>query len=125
MELFSKTALVSLRLLDQDRFEGRFRQKAYHTDVRDLMRRMVKEDLKKFDRTPLFPERYAYTVGYRLSPGEAELYESVTDYVRREFNRAEAAGGRVRTVGFALTILQRRLASSPEAIFQSLVRRRR
>ena len=28
------------------------------------------------------------------------------------------------TVGFALTILQRRLASSPEAIYQSLRRRR-
>jgi HD superfamily phosphohydrolase len=31
---------------------------------------------------------------------------------------------RVGTVGFALTILQRRLASSPEAIYQSLRRRR-
>jgi superfamily II DNA or RNA helicase len=113
-----------MRLLDQDRFEGRFRQKAHRTDVRDLMRRMIKEDLKKFDGTDLFPKRYAHTVGYKLAPGEAELYEAVTDYVRREFNRAEAAGGRVRTVGFALTILQRRLASSPEAIFRSLVRRR-
>src|SRR5487761_805939 len=32
--------------------------------------------------------------------------------------------GRKGTVGFALTILQRRLASSPEAIYQSLRRRR-
>ena len=31
---------------------------------------------------------------------------------------------RAGTVGFALTILQRRLASSPEAIYQSLRRRR-
>jgi hypothetical protein len=46
--------------------------------------------------------------------------------VRQEFNRAEALqhDGRAGTVGFALTILQRRLASSPEAIYQSLRRRR-
>jgi len=46
--------------------------------------------------------------------------------VREEFNRAEALAndGRKGTVGFALTILQRRLASSPEAIYQSLKRPR-
>ena len=39
-------------------------------------------------------------------------------------NRAEKLGGKRRnTVGFALTVLQRRLASSPEAIYKSLVRR--
>ena len=90
------------------------------------MRRLVKEQLLKFDGTPLFPERRAYTVNYALSDGEAELYKEVTDYVREEFNRAEALEneGRKGTVGFALTILQRRLASSPEAIYQSLKRRR-
>jgi hypothetical protein len=46
--------------------------------------------------------------------------------VREEFNRADALENdkRAGTVGFALTILQRRLASSPEAIAQSLRRRR-
>ena len=34
---------------------------------RDLMRRLVKEKLLKFDGTPLFPERRAYTVNYALS----------------------------------------------------------
>jgi hypothetical protein len=96
------------------------------TDVTDLMRRMVKENLLKFDGTPLFPERIAYTVPYKLSDAEAQLYKEVTDYVRQEFNRAEALQNdkRAGTVGFALTILQRRLASSPEAICQSLRRRR-
>src|SRR5439155_17287780 len=63
---------------------------------------------------------------YRLSDVEAQLYKAVTDYVRDEFNRAEALQNdkRAGTVGFALTILQRRLASSPEAIYQSLRRRR-
>jgi hypothetical protein len=54
------------------------------------MRRMVKESLLKFDSTPLFPERIAYTVPYKLSNPEAQLYKAVTDYVRGEFNRAEA-----------------------------------
>ena len=85
-----------------------------------------KERLLKFDGKPLFPERIAYTVPYKLSDAEAGLYTAVTDYVREEFNRAEALANakRAGTVGFALTILQRRLASSPEAIYRSLRRRR-
>src|SRR5215468_6393167 len=115
-----------MALLDGDRFEGRFRDGVHVADVSDLMRRMVKENLLKFDATPLFPERIAYTVSYKLSNAEAQLYKAVTDYVRDEFNRAEALQNdkRAGTVGFALTILQRRLASSPEAIYQSLRRRR-
>ena len=115
-----------MALLDGDRFEGKFRDGVHAADVSDLMRRMVKENLLKFDATPLFPERIASTVPYKLSDGEAQLYKAVTDYVRQEFNRAEALqnDGRAGTVGFALTILQRRLASSPEAIYQSLRRRK-
>jgi superfamily II DNA or RNA helicase len=115
-----------LALLDGDRFEGRFRDGVHQVEVSDLMRRMVKENLLKFDGRPLFPERIAYTVPYRLSDAEAQLYREVTEYVREEFNRAEALQNdkRAGTVGFALTILQRRLASSPEAIYQSLHRRR-
>ena len=114
-----------MALLDGDRFEGRFRDGVHVVDVSDLMRRMVKENLLKFDGTPLFPERIAYTAPYKLSVAEAQLYKAVTDYVREEFNRAEALENdkRAGTVGFALTILQRRLASSPEAIYQSLRRR--
>ena len=115
-----------MALLDGDRFEGRFRDGVHAVEVSDLMRRMVKENLLKFDATPLFPERIANSVPYKLSDAEAQLYKAVTDYVREEFNRAEALenGKRAGTVGFALTILQRRLASSPEAIYQSLYRRR-
>jgi len=114
-----------MALIDPDRFEGRYREGVHATDVSDLMRRLVKEQLRKFDGTPLFPERRAYTVTYQLSPLEAALYEAVTSYVREEFNRADNLDKERRgTVGFALTVLQRRLASSPEAIFQSLLRRR-
>ncbi|WP_295436813.1 DUF3883 domain-containing protein [uncultured Thiodictyon sp.] len=116
---------IWLSLLDADRFYGKFRAGAAKIDVSDMMRRMVKEDLLKFDGTRLFPERRAYTVNYTLSGLEDALYTAVTDYVRNEMNRADNLDGkRKNTVGFALTLLQRRLASSPEAIYQSLKRRR-
>ena len=79
-----------LSLLDSDRFYGKFRDGVHKVDVSDLMRRMVKEELLKFDGTPLFPERRAYTVNYKLSPLEAALYAAVTDYVKEEMNRADA-----------------------------------
>jgi superfamily II DNA or RNA helicase len=114
-----------LSLLDSDRFYGKFRDGVHKVDSSDLIRRMVKEKLVKFDGTPLFPERRAYTVNYELSDLEAALYEAVTDYVKTEMGKADQLEGKRKgSVGFALTALQRRLASSPEAIFQSLRRRR-
>jgi superfamily II DNA or RNA helicase len=115
-----------LGLLDSERFEGAARHGRQKTDTSDLMRRLVKEQLLTFEGKPLFPERIAYTANYTLSDKEANLYEKVTEYVRQEFNRAEKIenDGRRGTVGFALTVLQRRLASSPEAIYQSLHRRK-
>ena len=114
-----------MALIDPDRFEGICRTSNQNIDISDVMRRLVKEDLLKFDGKPLFPERIAYTVNYDLSPMEAQLYNAVTTYVQEEFNRADNLEGEHKnTVGFALTILQRRLASSPEAIYQSLRRRR-
>jgi superfamily II DNA or RNA helicase len=88
-----------------------------------LMRRLVKEQLVHLDGTPLFPERRANTVPYRLSPMERDLYEDVSEYVREEMNKISDDDTK-RSVGFALVVLQRRLASSPEAILQSLTRRR-
>jgi superfamily II DNA or RNA helicase len=110
-----------LTLLDRDRFEGKQKKSA---DISGIMRRMVKEDLLTFEGKKLFPERIAETVPYELTALEYDLYEDVTHYVREGMNRAERIGGkRKNTVGFALTVLQRRLASSPEAIYKSLVRR--
>jgi superfamily II DNA or RNA helicase len=110
-----------LTLLDRDRFEGK---NSENPDTSGIMRRMIKEDLLTFDGKRLFPERKAETVPYELTELEENLYEQVTDYVREGMNRADRVGGkRKNTVGFALTVLQRRLASSPEAIYKSLVRR--
>jgi SNF2 family DNA or RNA helicase len=118
-----------MALLDGDRFEGRYRDGVHSVDPGDLMRRMVKEELLTMDGKPLFPERRAYTVPYELSDAEQDLYEAVTQYVREEMNRVDrlkeaGEGRRGNTVGFALTVLQRRLASSPQAILKSLERRR-
>lgn len=113
-----------MALLDSDRFERGAREGTRRVDVSDLMRRMVKEELLTFEGTRLFPERRSYTVKYDLTPAEADLYRDVTDYVRNEMNRADLVdGSRRRAVGFALTTLQRRLASSPTAIYNSLERR--
>ncbi|MDV8002803.1 helicase-related protein [Rhodococcus sp. IEGM 1408] len=111
-----------LSLLDKDRFTGRNEKSV---DTSDVMRRMVKEDLLTFEGRRLFPERVAETIPYELIDLEIELYDQVTDYVRHGMNRAASLldGKRRNTVGFALTVLQRRLASSPEAILRSLLRR--
>ncbi|MFH0298064.1 DUF3883 domain-containing protein [Bradyrhizobium sp. 31Argb] len=114
-------------LLDADRFEGRFREGVHKANVSDMLRRLTKEELYRFDGTPLFPERRAQTASYELSPDEAALYQGVTTYVREEMNRADRGGDgkRQANVGFALQVLQRRLASSPAAIYKSLERRRK
>lgn len=115
-----------LQLLDDDRYYNiahATRGKIVIDDT--IMRRMVKEQLLKFDGTPLFPKRIAHSAAYHLSPDEASLYKAVTDYVIDGMNKAERKlNPKAKTcVGFALTMLQRRLASSPEAIHQSLDRR--
>ncbi|MEX1093409.1 MAG: helicase-related protein [Acidimicrobiia bacterium] len=117
-----------LALLDPDRFAGRLRD-GRAPDASDLMRRYVKENLLTFEGRPLFTERIARSVKYDLSPMEDGLYKAVTHYVRKEMDKAKAieeGGDRRRglVVGFALTALQRRLASSPEAIYRSVQRRK-
>ena len=112
-------------LLDRDRFEGKFRNGVHYADTSDMMRRMLKEDLVDLEGKPLLPERLSYSLPYHLSYLEELLYQQVTKYVEEEFNRADKLEkGRKTSIGFALTILQRRLASSPEAIYQSLQGRR-
>lgn len=114
-----------MSLIDPDRFLGRVKDTDTKVDASDLMRRMIKEELLKFDGKKLFPERKATTVPFELSPHEQSLYDDVTEYVRNEMGKTEGLDGKRRgSVGFALTILQRRLASSPLAIYKSLQRRR-
>ncbi|MGN9233946.1 helicase-related protein [Atopobiaceae bacterium HCP3S3_D6] len=114
-----------MKLLDRDRFEGGTGAGlARNTD--GMMRRLQKEELLTFEGKPLFPIREARTSAYTLSAGEQSLYEHVTEYVREGFNRADriVRQDRRNAVGFALTSLQRRLASSPMAAWKSIERRR-
>jgi hypothetical protein len=73
-----------MSLIDPERFSSVPKTSNRSIDVSDVMRRLVKEDLLKFDGTPLFPERRAYTVNYTLSDKETLLYDHVTKYVQDE-----------------------------------------
>ena len=117
-----------MTLIDPERFTGRLRDGGGIPDVSDVMRRVVKESLLTFEGKRIFPKRRAQTLNFELSGLELDLYEAVTEYVRNGMNRADrmADEGYKRRgviVGFALAGLQRRLASSPEAIHRSLLRR--
>ena len=96
--------------------------KSFKNKENPLFLRRLKEDLKDFDGTPLFLPRKVITVKYRLSDDEKQLYNAVTEYVEKHYNKAIQK--EKRNVAFALLILQRRLASSIRAIRRSLERRR-
>jgi superfamily II DNA or RNA helicase len=87
-----------------------------------LFLRRLKEDLRDFEGRPLFPPRHVATKAYRLNDDEKRLYNAVTEYVEKSYNKALAA--EKRNVAFALLILQRRLASSLRAVRRSLERRK-
>ncbi len=100
--------------------------KLLHTSIHNrdnpLFLRRLKEDLKDFNQAPLFPPRHVDTVSYYLNDDEKRLYNAVTDYVEKSYNRALQKDK--RNVAFALLILQRRMASSVRAIRCSLERRK-
>jgi superfamily II DNA or RNA helicase len=115
-----------LALLDKDLFQS-------NLDLANILRqselpiflRRLKERMVRFDNTPIFPPRSVDTVAYDLDGIEKDLYDAVTDYVSKRFQRAEQlTDDRARrNVGLALMVLQRRLASSLRAIRKSLARR--
>jgi superfamily II DNA or RNA helicase len=88
--------------------------------------RRLKEDMKRFDGTRIFPPRHVHTVPFRLTSAEAALYNGVTRYVQDYFDKARinTIRGENRSISFALMILQRRLTSSTHAIYRSLKRRK-
>ncbi|MBI2806091.1 MAG: DUF3883 domain-containing protein [Planctomycetes bacterium] len=113
-----------LQLLDRDLYvNGNILAEASAHDENRIMIRRLKEEMRKFDGSPCFPPRHVQTLPYKLTGDELKLYEAVTDYVQNNFQRAAQAEN--RNVGLALTVLQRRLASSLAAIRMSLERRHR
>lgn len=85
--------------------------------------RQIKEDMKDFEGKPLFLPRHVSTHAYNLSGPERDLYTELTAYVKNQFGRA-LSPDKKRNIGFALIVLQRRLASSSFALWKSLQRRR-
>lgn len=90
---------------------------------RYLLRRM-KEEMVRFDGAPIYPPRYSRTIEYPLTQGEGQeqdLYDQVTTYCETHFDRARLRNR--SAAGLAMSILQRRLASSTWSLFRSLERR--
>lgn len=111
-----------LCLLDEDLFNSHIQAGQIRDISKPYVIRRLKESMVQFDGAPLFPKRTTKTLAFDLSPAELELYEAVTEYVSQHFNRAKREGN--KSTSFAMMILQRRLSSSIEAIYLSLVRRR-
>ena len=86
--------------------------------------RRTKEEMVKLDGKPLYPTRISDTHGYDLSQGEVSeqsLYDETTDYLRHVYNRAKLLNRSAARL--AMSVFQRRLASSTYALFRSLERR--
>jgi superfamily II DNA or RNA helicase len=83
--------------------------------------RRLKEDLRDIDGKRLFPDRHAHTMTFRLNQEEFDLYKAVTAYIN-EF-LPQASGSKKQSVALTRTVLQRRLASSTQAIAESIRRR--
>lgn len=98
-------------------------EESIEKDENSLFLRRIKEDMKDFDGKPLFLPREVSTSSYNLSGPERDLYRNITEYVRNQYNKA-LSSDKKRSIGFALIILQRRLASSSFALWKSLQRRR-
>ena len=85
-------------------------------------RKVTKERMVDMAGNSLFKPRHPHTVGYSLSGAEWDLYEAVTRFVSTELARIRG-GATAGVAGFALTTMQRRLASSVRAIKRTLERR--
>ncbi|GAE27485.1 helicase [Halalkalibacter wakoensis JCM 9140] len=109
-----------MRLVDEDIFSNIGEYESLKEKTNPFIIRRLKENLKNFDGTPLFPKRTTKTIQFTLTDEELALYEDVTQYVREHFNRAITNGS--NSTAFAMMLLQRRLSSSLDAIYLSLKR---
>ena len=86
--------------------------------------RRTKEEMVFLDGKPLYPKRISDTLAYELNQGkmsEQTLYDETTDYLRLVYNKAKLLNrGAAR---LAMSVFQRRLASSTYALLRSFQRR--
>lgn len=115
-----------LQLLDEDIFateeiaSTRIKE-LEHNGINKFFIRRLKEDMKDWSGNPLYKKRFTQTVAYQLTPAEKELYDAVTKYLTKR--KEEASESKNIHVSLALTVMQRRLASSIFAIMNTLERR--
>ena len=86
--------------------------------------RRTKEEMVRFDGAPLYPQRNCATLSYELSQGpesEQELYDETTEYIGYYYNRAGVLNQSAARL--AMSVFQRRLASSTYALLRSFERR--
>ena len=86
--------------------------------------RRTKEEMVRFDGAPLYPQRNCATLSYDLSQGpesEQNLYDETTEYLRYYYNRAGVLNQSAARL--AMSVFQRRLASSTYALLRSFERR--
>ena len=102
---------------------------AFHEFPRESRRRhfirRTKEEMVHFDGSQLYPQRNCDTLSYDLSQGpksEQELYDETTDYIRYFYNRARVLNRSAARL--AMSVFQRRLASSTYALMRSFERRK-
>lgn len=120
-----------MRLLDPDVFPEPHRYGEQAREIRQSILslgpdspwaiRRLKEDLRDINGRRLFPDRHTQTVSFQLNPAEYALYKAVTAYIN-EF-LPQASGTKKQSVALTRTVFQRRLASSANAIYESLRRR--
>ncbi|MBD1803872.1 DUF3883 domain-containing protein [Microcoleus sp. FACHB-SPT15] len=113
-----------LRLLDPEQFIcDELNPQILSLENSPWFLRRIKEELRDFKGRKLFKARHAQTVPFNLSPEEEHLYKQVTKYINKYLGKTQ--GRKQAAVALARTVLQRRLASSLNAIFSSLKRRQR
>lgn len=86
--------------------------------------RRTKEEMVQLDGHPLYPKRISDTLGYELSQGkvsEQTLYDETTEYLRLVYNKAKMLNRSAARL--AMSVFQRRLASSTFALLRSFERR--
>jgi len=86
--------------------------------------RRTKEEMVYLDGRPLYPKRVSDTLGYDLSQGDVSeqiLYDETTDYLRFVYNKAKLLNREAARL--AMSVFQRRLASSTYALLRSFERR--
>ncbi len=83
--------------------------------------RRTKEEMVRFDGRPLYPQRRCDTLSYALTPAEQALYDATTAYVSETYNKARILNRSAARL--AMSVFQRRLASSSYALMRSFERR--